>query len=175
VKLGINQTEAHLLSKKHPNIYSAYQNSSLSLERNEEIKLDREQKANPINQEIELSKEKQIMKQQLIELGVESDQIDFLVSICDTVEEAMANINGEALINNIFIPTNQKFKHGEYEYTDKNMHVDEKCSICLELYVIKDIIKMLPCTHRFHRDCINPWFKEVKKQCPECNTAVKYT
>ena len=40
-----------------------------------------------------------------------------------------------------------------------------KCSVCISEYEMGDIIKGLPCTHWFHVDCIDKWFKE-SRFCP---------
>ena len=44
-----------------------------------------------------------------------------------------------------------------------------ECNICLSHYEIKiDQLRVLPCKHSFHTDCIDKWF-EKKKRCPICN------
>jgi E3 ubiquitin-protein ligase SIS3 len=43
--------------------------------------------------------------------------------------------------------------------------VGGKCSVCLSEYEIGDVIKGLPCTHRFHVECIDKWLKE-SRFCP---------
>eukprot|EP01051_Picozoa_sp_SAG22_P038054 SAG22_NODE_19315_length_276_cov_0.581921_1_plen_46_part_01 len=39
--------------------------------------------------------------------------------------------------------------------------------ICLEEYTPNDWVKMLPCQHKFHEDCILRWFKD-HVLCPMC-------
>ena len=39
--------------------------------------------------------------------------------------------------------------------------------ICLEEYTPNDWVKMLPCQHKFHEDCILRWFKD-HVICPMC-------
>lgn len=45
------------------------------------------------------------------------------------------------------------------------------CRICLSDYEDHDILRTLPCFHRFHRDCIDKWLVRDKK-CPICKTAI---
>ncbi|KAF0690831.1 Aste57867_17819 [Aphanomyces stellatus] len=44
---------------------------------------------------------------------------------------------------------------------------DLKCSICLEDLVVGSQARMVPCFHRFHPQCIDPWLKD-KAECPIC-------
>ncbi|ETV78679.1 hypothetical protein H257_07533 [Aphanomyces astaci] len=44
---------------------------------------------------------------------------------------------------------------------------DSKCSICLEELVVGTKARMVPCFHRFHPGCIDPWLKD-KAECPIC-------
>ena len=39
--------------------------------------------------------------------------------------------------------------------TNENSQI---CPICLENFVIKDKILLLNCMHKFHYNCIKPWF-----------------
>ena len=41
------------------------------------------------------------------------------------------------------------------------------CLVCLEDIAPQDPIKLLPCTHEFHRKCISEWFQR-KTTCPTC-------
>ncbi|CAN0456747.1 unnamed protein product, partial [Ectocarpus sp. 12 AP-2014] len=41
------------------------------------------------------------------------------------------------------------------------------CTICLAAYQEEEVIKVLPCGHDFHSDCLDPWL-EVKAECPLC-------
>eukprot|EP00592_Proboscia_alata_P000698 CAMPEP_0194377616 /NCGR_PEP_ID=MMETSP0174-20130528/32156_1 /TAXON_ID=216777 /ORGANISM="Proboscia alata, Strain PI-D3" /LENGTH=429 /DNA_ID=CAMNT_0039159101 /DNA_START=97 /DNA_END=1386 /DNA_ORIENTATION=+ len=46
------------------------------------------------------------------------------------------------------------------------------CSICLEDYNNEDILRVLPCKHPFHSDCILPWLTERSPNCPLCKERV---
>ncbi|XP_005858809.1 PREDICTED: E3 ubiquitin-protein ligase RNF149 [Myotis brandtii] len=58
-------------------------------------------------------------------------------------------------------------KHGE-----KGIDVDaENCAVCIENFKVKDIIRILPCKHIFHRTCIDPWLLD-HHTCPMCKLDV---
>lgn len=40
------------------------------------------------------------------------------------------------------------------------------CSICLEPFT--DTVTKTPCGHMFHRECIQQWLLNTKKECPNC-------
>ena len=54
------------------------------------------------------------------------------------------------------------------EFKDSNISTeDANCGICLCSYESNDLIKLLPCGHHFHSDCIDQWLS-VNKTCPYC-------
>lgn len=40
------------------------------------------------------------------------------------------------------------------------------CSICLGLFISNEDIRVLPCNHKFHPVCIDPWLLNVSGTCP---------
>ena len=42
------------------------------------------------------------------------------------------------------------------------------CTICLNDFELLNDIRILPCSHSFHRECIDTWFK-ISLKCPNCN------
>lgn len=56
--------------------------------------------------------------------------------------------------------------------SDNTTADDNGCSICISEFVDNEILRLLPCIHRFHRDCIDRWLS-INRLCPTCNTDVK--
>ncbi|CAF0768103.1 unnamed protein product [Adineta ricciae] len=45
-------------------------------------------------------------------------------------------------------------------------HLNEQCTICMETYLLGQKLKLLPCKHMFHLNCIETYLKEFSTQCP---------
>lgn len=43
-----------------------------------------------------------------------------------------------------------------------------ECCICLEVMPVGEQVRILPCMHVFHHECINGWFQQKKYTCPMC-------
>ncbi|OWZ23074.1 E3 ubiquitin-protein ligase [Phytophthora megakarya] len=41
------------------------------------------------------------------------------------------------------------------------------CTVCLSAFQVDSQVRMMPCFHRFHPECIDPWLHE-KATCPIC-------
>ncbi|KAM4604550.1 E3 ubiquitin-protein ligase RNF149 [Discoglossus pictus] len=55
---------------------------------------------------------------------------------------------------------------------EKGIDIDaENCAVCIENYKPKDVVRILPCKHIFHRLCIDPWLLE-HRTCPMCKLDV---
>ncbi|KAL3650866.1 hypothetical protein CASFOL_007269 [Castilleja foliolosa] len=48
---------------------------------------------------------------------------------------------------------------------------DAVCCICLSKYVNNDELRELPCSHFFHKDCVDKWLK-INASCPLCKAEV---
>ncbi|KAG9447662.1 hypothetical protein H6P81_013790 [Aristolochia fimbriata] len=53
----------------------------------------------------------------------------------------------------------------------QSFNFEEACTICLETPVTGDTIRHLPCLHKFHKKCIDPWLQR-KKSCPICKSDI---
>ncbi|KAI9700774.1 MAG: hypothetical protein M1836_002143 [Candelina mexicana] len=47
------------------------------------------------------------------------------------------------------------------------------CSICTEDFVKGENIRLLPCNHKFHPVCIDPWLLNVSGTCPLCRVDLR--
>lgn len=59
--------------------------------------------------------------------------------------------------------------------TDKERAVsaeDSVCCICLARYVDNDDLRLLPCGHFFHKDCVDKWLK-INALCPLCKAEIE--
>lgn len=45
------------------------------------------------------------------------------------------------------------------------------CNICKDDFLENEIIKMIPCTHRYHKECIEEWLRR-NSVCPMCRFKV---
>ncbi|RYO74175.1 hypothetical protein DL764_010929 [Monosporascus ibericus] len=49
---------------------------------------------------------------------------------------------------------------------DGDEHVG--CSICTEDFTVGEDVRLLPCDHKFHPQCVDPWLINVSGTCPLC-------
>jgi len=76
-------------------------------------------------------------------------------------------------------PAKNRDQLPEYPFkkTEKNSNQNNTeappmdCSICLMEYKEGETVKSLPCTHRFHSECIDKWL-ESHNTCPVCKIQV---
>uniref|UniRef100_A0A673H1Q1 RING finger protein 215-like n=1 Tax=Sinocyclocheilus rhinocerous TaxID=307959 RepID=A0A673H1Q1_9TELE len=47
----------------------------------------------------------------------------------------------------------------------------DSCAVCLEQYNNNQCLRVLPCLHEFHRDCVDPWLL-LQQTCPLCKRSV---
>jgi len=51
---------------------------------------------------------------------------------------------------------------------------DSSCAICLSDYILDDKIRILPCKHHFHLECVDRWLI-INKTCPFCKRDITNT
>ncbi|XP_060762819.1 RING finger protein 215 [Neoarius graeffei] len=73
----------------------------------------------------------------------------------------------QELLNKLSVIKTRKYrqrKHTELPDT-------ENCAVCLEQYTTNQCLRVLPCLHEFHRDCVDPWLL-LQQTCPLCKRCV---
>ncbi|KAH6789858.1 hypothetical protein C2S51_004864 [Perilla frutescens var. frutescens] len=50
----------------------------------------------------------------------------------------------------------------------------KECSICLESFLVGDELIRLPCGHRYHLSCLDPWVR-ICGDCPYCRRSIDVT
>ncbi|XP_036814272.1 RING finger protein 150 isoform X4 [Oncorhynchus mykiss] len=43
----------------------------------------------------------------------------------------------------------------------------DNCAVCIEGYKPNDVVRILPCRHLFHKNCVDPWLLD-HRTCPMC-------
>lgn len=76
------------------------------------------------------------------------------------VDEEEAIAAPEELVDNLPIR--------EYILDESQSDDPAVCAICLDEFQTKDLLRVLPCDHEFHKECIDPWLKKRSKFCPIC-------
>jgi E3 ubiquitin-protein ligase RNF13 len=49
-----------------------------------------------------------------------------------------------------------------------SLDASDACCICLEDYTDGDTLIILPCTHKYHQQCLEPWLESRNRHCPMC-------
>ena len=56
-----------------------------------------------------------------------------------------------------------------YKDIEENIKsINKECFICLESFQEDNEIKLIPCNHCFHTECIKPWLMQQSCKCPNC-------
>jgi hypothetical protein len=67
----------------------------------------------------------------------------------------------------------KKFRNRQYKFlSDKIKEINKNCSICLDDYEETSKVKVLPCDHGFHPECITKWLTSENYTCPVCRKEI---
>ncbi|KKK15184.1 hypothetical protein ARAM_007612 [Aspergillus rambellii] len=64
--------------------------------------------------------------------------------------------------------SNQERRAGNAETETSAEHPNFSCPICTDDFVKGQDMRVLPCNHQFHPECIDPWLVNVSGTCPLC-------
>ncbi|CAB1351925.1 unnamed protein product [Coregonus sp. 'balchen'] len=59
----------------------------------------------------------------------------------------------------------QRFRYANAR--DRNQTDFDNCAVCIEGYKPNDVVRILPCRHLFHKNCVDPWLLD-HRTCPMC-------
>jgi len=116
------------------------------------------------------------MLQQVNNLSILNLLDDFMgdihdyLSLSETIEaqQRLFNLNEQQQENvKIVVPDNflDNLKSDSF---NKNKHLLNNCTICLDNFEDNEKIILLECNHNFHKNCIEKWLKEYSYKCPLC-------
>ncbi|KND03239.1 uncharacterized protein SPPG_02292 [Spizellomyces punctatus DAOM BR117] len=49
--------------------------------------------------------------------------------------------------------------------------VGDSCKVCMQKIQTGDVVRKIPCSHGFHRNCIDRWLLQCRTTCPTCGLA----
>lgn len=125
-----------------------------------------------------------------------SMDLDMRIDILEALEDAFGDLGAAEMDNHLFQIQRRDFNESDYEMLlmlDEHNHrhagasanqinnlplsvvqtenLEEPCAVCLEPPTVGEIIRHLPCLHKFHKDCIDPWLGR-KSLCPVCKSSI---
>jgi len=67
----------------------------------------------------------------------------------------------------------KKLRNRQYKFlSDKLQELNKNCSICFDDFEPSSKVKVLPCEHGFHKECITRWLTKESYTCPVCRKPV---
>ncbi|KAI7867040.1 hypothetical protein BDF14DRAFT_780056 [Spinellus fusiger] len=81
--------------------------------------------------------------------------------------EEVIKIASMAFVNHLPVKVFQQEIHRESE--------GEACAICLEEYASDHVLRILPCSHQFHAQCVDAWLTTQQRICPICKRDITST
>lgn len=69
------------------------------------------------------------------------------------------------------IPQSQIERLPTHRVTESDIAKAMVCSVCLDMPKPNDVLRTLPCLHKFHADCVDKWLR-TKPTCPVCTFPV---
>ncbi|WCJ24218.1 RING/U-box superfamily protein [Euphorbia peplus] len=120
--------------------------------------------------------------------------IDMRLDILGALEDAVGEFNDLSMTATNIHHVQRDFNENDYEMLlalDDNIHQHgvsvnrintlpetvvqaenfDECAICLETPSIGETIRHLPCFHKFHKECIDPWLSR-RTSCPVCKSSI---
>jgi len=93
----------------------------------------------------------------------------FVSLIFNLIGLAETQTNNDAILPYIvatsIVPNKTNQQSSESSTTTNDVGL---CCVCLSMLNNKDEIRVLPCSHEFHKVCVNSWLNGHHKTCPLC-------
>lgn len=118
-------------------------------------------------------------------------RLDELENESDSEGEEAENDDIESNRNSVYSVDNLRGRQGQNGlskelisslptcvYTQNSESEDQRqidsCSICLSSFVEDDVLRVLPCMHKYHCACIDKWLYKQSATCPICKASVSW-
>lgn len=73
------------------------------------------------------------------------------------------------IVNNISKMTKKQMKKlKKIKFRNEDSDKYQTCAICLEDYKENEELRILPCEHEYHKNCIDEWLVKNNSSCPKC-------
>ncbi|KAI1368971.1 hypothetical protein F5Y08DRAFT_208642 [Xylaria arbuscula] len=87
-------------------------------------------------------------------------------SVPESSSEAAVNATSQLDQEGDPVPTSSAQDKAKKEPEKEEEHLG--CSICTEDFTVGEDVRVLPCDHKFHPACVDPWLVNVSGTCPLC-------
>nr|XP_057926210.1 RING finger protein 215 isoform X5 [Doryrhamphus excisus] len=85
-------------------------------------------------------------------------------------QDRQLNDNSELLPKQEVLKTMLSLKTKTYRRPKRWCETDT-CAVCLEAFNNNQCLRVLPCRHEYHRDCVDPWLL-LRHTCPLCKRSI---
>ena len=96
------------------------------------------------------------------------DFTQLLIALMQSLQQREGTIIERDRFNHLFL---SQFPIIAYKNNVASDNGINECGICLSKYVENDKLRVLPCLHRFHSECVDEWIIKTQK-CPMCRHAM---
>ena len=101
--------------------------------------------------------------------GIQMDSTTVFESIYDSMFEQEVTDCRSQRLSQIPIVSFEPVVNNDIERDEYGQETE--CGICLAMYSERDKLRLLPCLHRFHVDCVDSWLMKTG-HCPMCRMYV---